>query len=74
MCILFSCLQQLVMSESIKPQLSPTPILPLLAYVAEGVNLLFQQDGIFLSSSTPDTCQPVLINRARTLELCQGCC
>ena len=49
-CTLFSCLQQLVMAESIKPQLSPTLILPLLAYAVEGVNLVFQQNGIALSS------------------------
>jgi signal transduction histidine kinase len=68
LCTLFSCLQQLVMAESIKPQLSPTPLLPLLAYAADGVNLLFQQDGIFLRSVLPDTCPPVLIHRARTLQ------
>lgn len=67
-CTLFSCLQQLVMAESIKPQLSLTPLLPLLAYAAEGVNLLFQQDGISLRSVLPDTCPPVLIHRARTLQ------
>ena len=67
-CTLFSCLQQLVMAESIKPQLSPIPLLPLLAYAADGVNLLFQQDGISLRSVLPDTCPPVLINRARTLQ------
>src|ERR1700691_6155899 len=67
-CTLFSCLQQLVMAESIKPQLSPTPILPLLAYAADGVNLLFQQDGLALNSVVPDTCPPVLIDRARTLQ------
>jgi hypothetical protein len=67
-CALFSCLQQLVITESIKPEISPTPILPLLAYAANGVNLLFQQDGIALSSVVPDTCPPVLINRARTLQ------
>jgi hypothetical protein len=67
-CTLFSCLQQLVMAESIKPQLSPTPLLPLLAYAAEGVNLLFRQDGICLRSVLPDTCPPVLIHRARTLQ------
>jgi hypothetical protein len=67
-CTLFSCLQQLVITESVKPQLSPTPILPLLAYAADGVNLLFQQDGITLSSVVPDTCPPVLINSARTLQ------
>jgi hypothetical protein len=67
-CTLFSCLQQLVMAESIKPQLSPIPLLPLLAYAADGVNLLFQQDGISLRSVLPDTCPPVLIHRARTLQ------
>jgi hypothetical protein len=68
LCTLFGCLQQLVMAESIKPDLSPMPILPLLAYAADGVNLLFQQDGIALSLVVPDTCPPVLINQARTLE------
>jgi hypothetical protein len=67
-CTLFSCLQQLVMAESIKPQLSPIPLLPLLAYAADGVNLLFQRDGIFLLSVLPETCPPVLIDRARTLQ------
>jgi hypothetical protein len=67
-CTLFSCLQQLVMAESIKPQLSPIPLLPLLTYAADGVNLLFQQDGISLRSVLPDTCPPVLIHRARTLQ------
>jgi hypothetical protein len=67
-CTLFSCLQQLVMAESIKPQLSPIPLLPLLAYAADGVNLLFQQDGISLRSVLPDICPPVLIHRARTLQ------
>lgn len=67
-CTLFSCLQQLVMAESIKPQLSPTPILPLIAYAADGVNLLFQQDGITFTSVMPDSCPPALIDRARTLQ------
>ena len=67
-CTLFSCLQQLVMIESVRPQLSPTPILPLLAYAVDGVNLMFQQDGIALSSIVPDTCPSVLIDRARTLQ------
>src|SRR5882757_2583549 len=68
-CTLFSCLQQLVLAESVKPQLSPTPLLPLLAYAADGVNLLFQQDGITLRSVLPDTCPPVLIHRSRTLQV-----
>src|ERR1700677_2512837 len=67
-CASFSCLQQLVITESIKPEVSPTPILPLIAYAADGVNLLFQQDGIALNSVLPDTCPLALINRARTLQ------
>jgi len=67
-CTLFSCLQQLVSTESIKPQLSEMPILPLLAYAADGVKLLFEKDGIALNSIVPDVCPPVLTNRARTLQ------
>jgi hypothetical protein len=67
-CTLFSSLQQLVMAETIKPQLSPTPLLPLLAYAADGINLVFQRDGMSLCSALPDTCPPVLIHRARTLQ------
>jgi hypothetical protein len=67
-CALFSCLQQLVSTESIKPHLSETPLLPLLAHVADGVNLLFEEGGMFIRSMVPDTCQPVLIDRARTLQ------
>jgi hypothetical protein len=43
-------------------------ILPILDHVTGGVNLLFEQDGIFLTSKVDDSCQPVLINRARTLQ------
>jgi signal transduction histidine kinase len=68
LCTLFSCLQQLVSTESVKPHLSEMPILPLLAHVADGVNLLFEDDGIILRSVVSDSCQPVLINRARTLQ------
>jgi hypothetical protein len=68
LCTLFSGLQQLVMAQSIEPQLSPTPVVPLLAHAVEGVILLFQRDGMSLRSTVPDTCQPVLINRATTLQ------
>jgi hypothetical protein len=67
-CTLFSCLQQFVSIESIKPQLSEEPISPLLANLVDGVKLLFEEDGMFLNSMVPDTCKPVLINRARTLQ------
>jgi hypothetical protein len=48
--------------------MSETPILPLLAHVADGVNLLFKEDSIELRSTVSDTCQPVLIDKARTLQ------
>jgi signal transduction histidine kinase len=67
-CTLFRYLQQLLLSESARPQLCPTPILPLLAHVVEGVDLLFRKAGVSLSTSTPDNCQPVLIDRARTIQ------
>ncbi len=68
LCTLFSCLQQLVSTESVKPQLSETSIVHLLANVADGVNLLFKEDRIFLRSIVSDSCQPVLIDKARTLQ------
>lgn len=66
-CTLFSYLQELVVAESIKPKLSATAILPLLASAVEGVQLLFHQQGILLSSTVPATCPLVLINGPRTL-------
>lgn len=68
LCTLFSCLQQLVTTESIKPELSETPIVPLLEHVANGVELLFKEDGITLRSEVSEACKPVLIDRARTLQ------
>lgn len=68
LCTLFSGLQQLVMAQSVEPQLSPTPIVPLLAHAVEGVTLLFQRDGMSLRSTVPDTCQAVLVNRTTTLQ------
>jgi hypothetical protein len=67
-CIYFSFLQQFVISESVKPQLSPMPIEPLVAYATDGVKLLFGRDGMFLTSMVEDSCRPVLVNRARTLQ------
>ena len=67
-CVLFNCLQQFVITDSIKPHLIATPLLPLLATVVDGVNLLFEKDGMFLRLTAPDVCQPVLIDTARTLQ------
>jgi hypothetical protein len=66
-CTLFSYLQELVVAESIKPKLSATAILPLLASAVERVQLLFHQQGIILSSTVSATCPLVLINGPRTL-------
>lgn len=68
-CTLFHYLQQLVKIESIEPELIATPILPLLAHAAEGVDLLFRQSGLSLKTTEPDDGQPVLINLSRTLEV-----
>jgi len=67
-CTFFNFLQQLVVIESVKPQLLEMPIQPLIAYVTDGFNLLFERDGMFLRSMVADSCQPLLINRARTLQ------
>jgi hypothetical protein len=67
-CELFSFLQQFVSAASVKPELSETPILPLLARVTDGFELLFANDGMFLRSIVSDSCPPVLINPARTLQ------
>lgn len=67
-CKLFSFLQQLVSAASVKPELSRTPIQPLLAHVTDGVELLFARDGMHLRSIASDPCPHVLINPARTLQ------
>jgi hypothetical protein len=66
-CTLFRYLQELLIAESIKPHLSATAILPLLASAAEGVQLLFHRDGMVLTSTVPEACPLVLINGPRTL-------
>ena len=68
-CTLFSYLRQLVSTESIKPRLSATQILPLLVEAADGLDLLFREDGMCLRSAFPETCQLVSINRASTLQV-----
>jgi hypothetical protein len=42
--------------------------MPLLAHVADGVDLLFRKDGILLRCTGSDDGQRVLINRVRTLQ------
>jgi len=67
-CTIFRYLQQLLLVENTKARLCPTPILPLVALVVEGVDLLFRKAGVSLSLSMPDRCQPILIDRARTVQ------
>jgi len=67
-CTLFSCLQQLVSAESIKPHLSEEMIQPVLAHAIDGVSLLFKEDGIELRAMVQDICQPVFVNRTRLLQ------
>ena len=67
-CTLFRYLQELLLAESTKAHLCPTSILPLLVHVVDGVELLFRKAGVSLSTSLPDSCQLVLIDRARTIQ------
>ena len=71
-CALFSCLQQLVHIESTKPHLSALPILPLLTYAAEGVDLIYNKSDMLLSSVLPDSCETIVANRERTIEALSG--
>jgi hypothetical protein len=66
-CTLFGYLQELIIAESIKPHLSATAILPLLAAAAEAAQPLFHSDGMVLNSTVPASCPLVLINGPRTL-------
>lgn len=67
-CALFSCMQQMVGTAAVNPCLSATSIIPLLTNAVDGVDLLFEEDGMFLSSTIPDECDPVLIDGKRTLQ------
>ena len=67
-CMLFRSLQQLVMAEGNKAHLFPCPILPVLAHVVDGVDLLFLKAGVSLRLSVPDYCPPVFLDRARTIQ------
>jgi len=67
-CTLFSSLQQMVMAECIKPQLSLLPVLPLLSYVAEGVELLFQQSHIPFHCTLPENCPHAFVHASRTTQ------
>lgn len=67
-CALFGFMQQIVSAVSIKPDLLETQLLPLLTHATDGVDLLFERDGMFLRSTASDTCLSALINPARTLQ------
>ena len=63
--ILFNYMQQLVATESTKALLLPERLPPLLNHVLEGVDLLFDEAGIYLSVAVPDDCPEVLIDSMR---------
>jgi hypothetical protein len=67
-CTLFSSLQQIVMAECIQPQRISSPVLPLLTYVAEGVELLYRESCVPFHCVLPDACPPALINGSRTTQ------
>jgi len=67
-CTLFSLMQQMVNIETVKPRLMVTSIPPLISYATEGVNLLFEKQGIRLVSTVRDSSGDVAIDRERTLQ------
>jgi hypothetical protein len=67
-CALFSVLQQFVQTENTQPSLTESPIKPLIVHVVEGVNLLFERDGMSLVVVGPESCGAVLVDRARVLQ------
>ena len=66
-CTLFSYLQDLIVAESIRPKLSATAILPLLASAVQGVQRLFYEQLCILSSTLPGICPRVVVNGPRNL-------
>ncbi len=67
-CILYSCIEQLVTTEIVEPQLTPTPIVPLILDVMDRVRCIFEDNGMSLNLQVSDTSQPVLIHTGRTME------
>ncbi len=65
-CTLFSYIQQLVIDESIKPQIAETQIIPLIDDVVDGLDLLFRESEMTLNITIPDACNTVLIDSVRT--------
>jgi hypothetical protein len=72
LCTLFDCMQEIVIVHSIEPVLLATPMLPLMARIADGVTKLFEMDGMLLCSQMPDTCESVLVDRDRILAALTG--
>jgi hypothetical protein len=68
-CARLTFLKELVNTESIRSDLTATPFLPLLGYVIDGAIRLFEASEMTLSSVAPKFCQPVLIDRAKTLQV-----
>jgi signal transduction histidine kinase len=66
-CALFRHLQQLLLVQSTEATVTPVSILPLLSHIVEGVELVFREAGVALRTNIPESCQPVLTDRARTI-------
>jgi len=67
-CNIFRLLQLLVSAECVKPHLTATALLPLLADASEGVSLLFENGRVSLRTEFARSCQPVLINGSKILQ------
>jgi hypothetical protein len=68
-CLFFSQLKELVTIERIRPELSETHIVPVLAEVTAGAIYLFEESEMVLNSVVPDIRRPVLMDKARTLQV-----
>ena len=67
-CRLFYYLQQLLLVESVPPVIALAQILPIVQQVMEGVQLLFEQDGIQLRLVLCSACPPLPVDRARVMQ------
>ena len=67
-CSLFTCMQQIINADSVRPLLVATSIVPLLTYVSDGIQLLFEEDRIILKSTIQGDLVDVLVDRERTLQ------
>jgi hypothetical protein len=65
LCNVLGYMQQFLAIQRCSPKLASVEISVLIADAIDGLELLFQDAGIFLVSRMPNACDPVLINAAK---------